>query len=126
MNGPFPCGAWPDLKIALTDLVHCFVGDERAVADNGYRGHPEFFDTPWKCLDNEHQKARKSLARARHECIDGGFKRWACLANVWRHAVVKHGVAFMAVANIEQLKIQLSPMWQVEYYDREHNWIESI
>ena len=48
VNGPFPCGAWPDLKIALSDLVHCFVGDERAVADNGCKGHPEFFDASWK------------------------------------------------------------------------------
>ena len=126
VNGPFPCGAWPDLKMALSDLVHCFVGDERAVADNGCRGHPEFFDTPWKHLDNEHQKARKSLARARHECVNGRFKRWGCVKMVWRHSVVKHGVVFLAVANIEQLKIEASPMWQVECHDRIHNDIECV
>ena len=121
INGPFPCGAWNDLKIALNDLVHMFVGDERAVADSGYRGHPHFFDTPWKYLDNVHQKTRKAQARARHECVNRRFKQWGALSQRFRHSLTKHGVVFTAVANIEQLKMEDSPMWQVEYYDRIHN-----
>ena len=121
VNGPFPCGSWSDLKIAMTDLVNMFEGDERAVADKGYRGHSVYFDTPWKYLDNVHQKVRKAQARARHECVNRRFKKWRALHCIFRHDIRKHGLVFTAVANIEQLKIELSPMWQVEYYDRIHN-----
>ena len=41
INGPFPCGEWPDLKIALSSLVHMFEEDECEIADNGYRGYPQ-------------------------------------------------------------------------------------
>ena len=74
INGPFPCGEWPDLKIAKDSLVHMFVEDERAVADNGYRGYSEWFDIPWKYLDNIHQRIRKALVRAHHETINRRFK----------------------------------------------------
>ena len=121
VNGPFPCGEWNDLKIALSDLVHNFVGDERAVADRGYKGHPQYFDTPWRYLDNDEQKRRKALARARHECVNRRFKQWRILHDVFRHAIPKHGVVFMAVANIEQVLISRRPMWQVDYNDRVHN-----
>ena len=121
MNGPFPCGEWNDLAIALSSLVHMFEGDERAIADKGYRGHPEFLDTPWTYLDNIHQKARKSLARARHECVNRRFKEWSCLKDLFRHDVCKHGVIFHAVANIVQFQLMQKPTWQVEYYDRIHN-----
>ena len=126
INGPFPCGGWPDLKIALNDLVHMFVGDERAVADSGYKGHEHYFDTPWRFLDTDYQKSRKALARARHECNNRRFKQWRILKEVFRHNVVKHGCVFMAVANIEQTLIQKTPPWQVDYYDRVDNWVETI
>ena len=120
LNGPFPCGEFPDLKIAKMELVHMFEGDERAVADNGYRGYPEWFDIPWKHLDTVEQKTRKSLARARHETVNGRFKGWRILGERFRHDLCKHGPVMHAVANIEQLKLQVSPTWQVEYNDRIH------
>ena len=123
-NGPFPCGAFPDLKIAKEEgLVDMFVGDERAVADNGYRGYPEWFDIPWKHLDDKHQKVRKSLVRARHECINRKFKQWGALKQVWRHDLAKHGTVFTAIANIEQLKLQQKEgaTWHVDCFDRIHN-----
>ena len=100
INGPFPCGEWPDLKIAMDLLVHMFEGDERAVADSGYRGHLEYFDVPWRYLDNLEQRIRKALARARHETINRRFKQWKCMKDVWRHSLELHGIASM-----------LLPMW---------------
>ena len=64
---------------------------------------------------------RKSLARARHECVNRRFKKWKILGNVFRHALTKHCRVFHAVANIEQFLIELCPMWQVDYYDRVDN-----
>lgn len=121
INGPFPCGEWPDLKIALTDLVYMFEGDERAVADGGYRGHPIYFDTPWRVLDNIYQSSRKALARARHETINRRIKQWRCMKEQWRHGLEKHGLAFHAIANIEQLLLMKRPTWQVVYNDRINN-----
>ncbi|CAB9517943.1 hypothetical protein SEMRO_893_G217090.1 [Seminavis robusta] len=103
----------------MSSFVDCLEGDERAVADSGYRGHPEFFDTPWKHLDNDQQRRRKALARARHETVNRRFKKWEALHGIWRHPLQKHGVAFHAVANIEQVLIEKKRnVFQVEYNDR--------
>ncbi|CAB9523220.1 unknown protein [Seminavis robusta] len=91
INGPFPCGEWVDIAISLSSLVHMFEGDERAVADKGYRGYPQYFDCPWRHLDNQQQTSRKALARARHECVNRRLKEWSCLLQRWRHSLDKHG-----------------------------------
>ena len=72
-------------------------------------------------LDNEHQKRRKQIVRARHETINRRFKEWRVLKEVFRHALEKHGVVFMSVANIVQLSLEHQPTWQVEYNDRVNN-----
>jgi hypothetical protein len=130
VNGPFPCGEWSDIKIAMEDVVYMFEEgtDERAVADRGYAGHPLYFDQPWKYLDNEHQKARKGLARARHECINGAFKNWHILKDTYSHPLNKHGIVFHAVANIVQFSIMQGArkVWMVEYNDRIQNGINTI
>ncbi|CAB9517840.1 unknown protein [Seminavis robusta] len=121
INGPFPCGEWVDIAISLSSLVHMFEGDERAVADKGYRGYPQYFDCPWRHLDNQQQTSRKALARARHECVNRRLKEWSCFLQRWCHSLDKHGKMAHAVANIVQLQIMDKPMWQVEYYDRVDN-----
>ena len=90
VNGPFPCGEWPDLKIALNDLVYMFDHGERAVADKGYRGHPCYFDAPWQHLDNDAQRRRKRNARARHETINRRLKAFRILHNKFRCPLAKH------------------------------------
>ena len=109
------------MVIALDSLVLMLEGDERVVADSGYRGYPEYFDVPWKFLDNSEQRRRKSLARARHECTNRKFKEWKVLKDVFRHDLTLHGKVFHAVANIVQVKIVEGGTWQVDYYDREEN-----
>ena len=122
VNGPFPCGEWSDLKIALDSVVHLLTGDERIIADDTYKGHPEYFDIPWKHLDNPTQRSRKSICRARHETVNRRFKKWQCMAQRWRHPLHKHGIAFHAVANIEQMLImETGNVYQVEYFDRDDN-----
>ena len=36
VNGPFPCGTWPDLKIAKERLSHCLDDGEKVIANGGY------------------------------------------------------------------------------------------
>ena len=121
INGPFPCGEWPDVKIALEELVYMFEGDERAVADRGYKGYPMYFDTPWRFLDNWWQKCRKAVVRARHETINRRLKQWDVLRQPFRHHLSLHEICFKAVANIEQFHLEQEPTWQVEYNDRINN-----
>ena len=46
INGPFPCGHWPDLKIFRHALVFELQDGEKVEADKGYRGEPEHINTP--------------------------------------------------------------------------------
>ena len=57
----------------------------------------------------------------RHETINRRFKQWDVLKQVFRHDISLHETCFTAVANIEQLSMQVSPTWQVDYYDRNDN-----
>ena len=125
INGPYPPGEWNDLQIALDGIVYLLEGDERLITDKGYRGYPVYFDCQWRYLDNQHQKTRKALARARHENVNKLFKDWDCLSERWRCDLALHGVAFRAVANIVQFKIEQSGhegvVWQLECNDRINN-----
>ena len=106
----------------MDSLVHVFTGDERVVADKGYRGHPEFFDNPWKHLDNKPQCERKALARARHETINARFKKCVGLPHQPLEAPLHlHGLFFYVVANIEQSIIGNNGMWKVAYNGRVDN-----
>ena len=42
VNGPFPCGSWPDLKIARADIFHKLAPGEKILADGGYIEMGEF------------------------------------------------------------------------------------
>ena len=38
VNGPFPCGSWPDIQISRDSLVYELLPDEFVLADRGYGG----------------------------------------------------------------------------------------
>jgi hypothetical protein len=114
INGPFPCGTWPDLNIARSSLVHYLQVGEYYIADGGYNDGNQYAITP-NGLNNYQQKTF-ALCRARHETVNARFKVFACLKNIFRHPLRKHGVLFRAVANIVQLQIQNgNPPFDVEY-----------
>jgi hypothetical protein len=118
VNGPFPCGSWPDLRIARDWLIYELEAGEMYCADGGYLDGNQYSVTP-NGLNNEDQRMR-SLARARHETVNRRFKEFDILGRRFRHNVVKHGVAFMAVANITQLTIMHGqPLFSVEYDENE-------
>ena len=39
VQGPYPCGLYPDLGIARDGLIGCLEPGERVIADSGYRGN---------------------------------------------------------------------------------------
>jgi hypothetical protein len=77
VHGPFACGKFPDLRIARMGVFTQLAEGEMVVADGGYRDGRENADTPTG-LNNEMQRM-KSIARARHETVNGRIKQFNIL-----------------------------------------------
>ena len=117
VNGPYPAGQWPDLCISRDGLNQALMDDELFVADGGYKDAHGWSFTPSGY--NTREQYMKAVARARHETVNGLFKKFGAMKNSWSHHRTKHGLAFMAVANIVQAQIQMEPAtFQVMYEDR--------
>jgi hypothetical protein len=114
-NGPFPCGAFPDLKIFRNRLKQELGQGEKVVADRGYKG-----DTKTCTPDNSNNPAHKKAmnrARARHETINRRLKTWKSLKQVFRHESQKHHIIFRSVMVIEQIAINNGrPPFQITNY----------
>ena len=114
INGPFPAGAWPDINIARSSLIHFLDNGEYYCADGGYADGNQWSSTPNGLHDYEQRT--KSLARARHETANRRFKIFGCLSQQYRHDLAIHGTIFRAVANIVQLSILFgNPLFDIEY-----------
>jgi hypothetical protein len=103
VNGPFPCGTWPDLRIARESLIYALQRGEYYIADGGYHDGNQWSVTP----NGLHTFDQRQMAhvRARHETINRRFKQFSILRNQYRFSRDKHGMVFMAVANVIQLGI---------------------
>lgn len=109
-NGPYPCGAFPDLKIARDCYIDQVEQGEMTLADKGYRD-ATYFLTPWTHPESSgHQKR----IMARHETVNGRLKFFAVLRRSFRHELHLHTQCFHAVANIVQLELKNgSPLFHV-------------
>jgi hypothetical protein len=118
INGPYQCGAWPDIKIFRDGIIYYLDENERVEADDGYRGEdPAHARTPGGFTnDTEHDDLQQRV-RSRHETVNKRFKQWGCLYQRFRHSdLTKHSAAFRAVAVITQLSIEHGePLFSVEY-----------
>lgn len=94
-SGGFPCGEWPDIKIAM-DLYVSFAQNETTLADKGYR-QKQYFKQP-------SNKAEKKVL-ARHETLNGRLKEFAILSHRFRNALHKHPPVFHAIINVIQASI---------------------
>ena len=103
INGPFPCGEYPDVNIFRMSLKGMLDDNERVEVDSGY------VDDKVRSKDDyhgiRHWRYEKGQARARHENVNGRFKEWKCMGNVFRHDKRKHKEYFYAVATIVQSEI---------------------
>jgi DDE superfamily endonuclease len=116
INGPFPCGSHPDIKIARSWLFDLLEPGEKVLADGGYRDGGVHAVTPTG-LHNE-DDYMKSVARSRHETVNGRIKNFHILKNIYRSNLNDHGSVFSACAVITQIAIQTDePLFQVEYKD---------
>ena len=115
INGPFPCGRWPDLKIFRRALMNMLGLGEMVEADLGYRGEPQFARTPRTYVSRSDRRAKKK-ARARHETVNKRLKDFSCLAKTFRHERTLQRHCFFAAAVATQLSFENgSRPWQIPY-----------
>ena len=101
--GPFPCGHWSDISIFRFGLKKMLLPNELVVADKGYRFDHKCL-TPIDSTDLPTLHAM-SVARARHEGINGMLKKWKILSEMYRHSLHKHKYVFKAIITMTQLKL---------------------
>lgn len=94
-RGGFPCGEWPDIKIAKDLYLH-YAANEITLADKGYRHVPQF---------KQPTNAFEKRVLARHETLNHRIKQFKALGERWRHNLRKHPKVFHAVVNIVQISI---------------------
>jgi hypothetical protein len=73
INGPFPCGSWPDLRIARNALVDALDAGEYYLADGGYRDGNQYSVTPTGLHNFDDRQ--KAVVRARHESLNKRYKK---------------------------------------------------
>lgn len=99
-NGGYPCGEFPDLKLAHESYLLSINPGELTIADKGYK------DSRFFILKNANNHQQHSLIMARHETVNKRMKQFKILKYPFRNALVKHPIVFHAVANITQLAIK--------------------
>ena len=113
VNGPFPCGSWPDWKIFNEGGLRSFwERDERVEADDGYRGgDPEVTKTRSSIFVPPEAADMRNRVRARHEVLNGKLKSWKVLSERYRstrstRGLGSHQDCFFAVAVITQFRLR--------------------
>ena len=94
IQGPYPAGAFNDVKIFNKVLCHFLEPGERVEADNGYFGAADKIkcpDNPCNPVANEGKQSRVS---SQHEIINRRFKTWGILSQIYRHDITCHGRCF--------------------------------
>ena len=120
VNGPFPCGQYPDIKIFMEyGLKDNLDEGERVKADNGYEGaDPDFAKSKSGIFHPQSASSICNTVCARHKTVNKRFKQFGALSEVFRHDMTKHSTIFYAVALLTQLSIEDGePLFQVEGYD---------
>ena len=118
VGGPYPAGAWPDIKIFMNELAHLLEPGERVEADNGYVGHADKIKCPNNDCNPAENLAMQARVRSRHETFNARLKFWGILGQTYRHDIMQNGSVFYACAVISQLAIENGePLFEVEYGD---------
>lgn len=99
-NGGYPCGEWPDIKLAREAYVFSVNDGERTMADKGYK------DDRFFILPNARNKNVQKRIMSRHETVNKRMRQFHILKHPFRNNLRKHPMVFQAVANLVQLMIE--------------------
>ena len=106
LNGPFPCGSFPDIKIFKNGLQGMLGQFERVEADAGYVGcDPLYAKTPKSIFGREDRKELQNRVRARQETVNKRFKQFGILNQRFRHDLTLHEIVFHSIAVLTQLSL---------------------
>ena len=94
INGPFPCGGFPDIKIFHASLLTCLDSFERIEADDGYVGEsPLRAKVSGAVLSNPREAAAyQKRVQGCHETINARLKAYAILHSLYRRDITQHGL----------------------------------
>lgn len=106
-HGGYPCGEWPDLRLARDAFIDHLEIDEKALADKGYRDNNYFV--------NPNGDPLKKKILARHETANKRVKQFYSMKDVFRHVLTLHPSFFRACVNLTQIMIvNGEPLYDVE------------
>ena len=107
LNGPFPCGSFPDIKIFKNGLQGMLGQFERVEADAGYVGCDPLYvkKTPKSIFGREDRKELQNRVRARQETVNKRFKQFGILNQRFRHDLTLHEIVFHSIAVLTQLSL---------------------
>jgi hypothetical protein len=118
IQGPYPAGAWPDIKIFTSCLMHFFKPGKRVEANDGYGRHVDKVKCPKNDVNPVENLKMQGCIRARHKMLNGWLKNWGILSQVYYHNIRHHGDIFWTCAVITQLTIKNGKLlFEVEYGD---------
>ena len=120
IQGPYPAGAFTDIKIFNNVLCNFLDPGERVEADKGYAGHPDKIVCPANADKGPpERRAMSGRVRARHKTLNGRLKTWGILSQVFRHRITLHGTALRACAVVTQIAIADcgESLFEAEYVD---------
>lgn len=107
-HGGYPCGSWPDLKVARRHFVHFMDFGEKSMADLGYTDL-DYFIIPTDQNESCHRRVMN-----RHETVNKRLKQFNVLNHPFRHDLIKHRLCFYSVVNITQLIIKFEdPLFSI-------------
>ena len=94
-----------DLQMTRWGLHSVLPPNEKVIADKGYSGQAYRFITP-PPDDNHPMGKYLKLIMARHEVINKIIKDWGSMSRVWWHGWRAHNLAFNAVAQLTQIRME--------------------
>lgn len=98
-HGGYPCGQYPDLKLAREAYIYSVNEGEKTIADKGYK------DTKYFILKGNENKNLHKRIMARHETVNKRINQFFALKYQFRHDLKKHPSVFHAIINLTQLMI---------------------
>lgn len=99
-NGGYPCGEFPDLKLAREAYVLLVDEGELTMADKGYND-PKYFLLPSQENGVEHKHIM-----SRHETVNKRLRQFKILKEIFRHSLEKHPKVFNAVVNLTEMMLE--------------------
>lgn len=99
-HGGYPCGEYPDLKLAREAYVLSTQPLELTLADKGYNDKNHFL------LPTAQNSASHKRIMARHETVNKRIKQFRVLKDTFRNSLEKHPMVFHAVVNLTELMIE--------------------